>query len=153
MAKVSHGPRPQLGHLLHADHDRLDGLLEVYRASSGSSSAERRTLFDPFATGLRAHIDFEELHLFPDYHGGNPVRGTVLELMLDEHRRIKDALSRIEERLATDPADTADLEEELVNVLWAHDAREEEAVYPWIDRSLEREELDRLATLFERRAP
>ncbi|MGH9920971.1 MAG: hemerythrin domain-containing protein, partial [Nitrososphaerales archaeon] len=136
------------GEVLQRDHDRLDGLFDSYRGSSAAPSPERLARFAPFAAGLRSHIRFEEAYLFPKYREGSPSRGVVVELMLGEHGRILDALERIEARLATAAADTAALEEELLSELWAHNAREEGEVYPWIDASLSPEEIARLAAQF-----
>ncbi|MGI0133150.1 MAG: hemerythrin domain-containing protein [Thermoplasmata archaeon] len=140
-----------LGKVLQRDHDRLDQLFDTYHESLAAPSAERLARFAPFAAGLRSHIHFEESYLFPEYQEGCPSRRATVELMLDEHRRILEALDRIESCLATTSAGTAEFEEELLNELWAHNAREEGAVYPWIDASLPLEEIARLSGLFVRR--
>ncbi len=139
-----------IGRVLRSDHDRLDGLLEAYRDSASSPSAIRTTLWTPFANGLRSHIRFEEAALFPMYldaGGSEP----MVSLMLDEHRRILELLEAMDRRLTGDRPETGDLEEALLNVLWAHDAREEEQLYPWIDANVPPERRLELASRFDGR--
>ncbi len=130
--------------LLGGDHQELDLLLEAFRSTSRPAQP-RATVFREFAGRLSAHIRLEEEQLFPRFGEGDPGRQQVVERMLEEHRQILDCLRRIEERLTSPDAGTADLEEELVNVLWAHNAREETGVYPWFDEHLTRAEAERLA--------
>ncbi len=123
-------------HLLSGDHRDLDRLFEQFRATPFSQTGRRKELFDPFAADLRRHIDVEERLLFPVFGEGDPSRRLLVDLILDEHRRIQDVLERIRLQLDARPVSTEELELELVNVLWAHNAREEESVYPWFDRHL-----------------
>ncbi len=122
--------------LLSGDHRELDRKFEEFQATPISRSDERRERFDEFAAELHRHIVVEERLLFPPFGEGDSSRRLLVELMLDEHRRIEDVLQRVRERLAAGPRSTEDLESELVNVLWAHNTREEESVYPWFDAHL-----------------
>ena len=142
-----------LGERMQRDHDRLDQSFEAFRASARDPPPRRSELFRPFAVGLRAHFRFEETEMFPAYGGEDRTRGGTVQLLLDEHRRIERCLRLIEERLATGSTDTRDREEELVNVLWAHDAREEGLVYPWIDLDASPEIRERLDASFRALAP
>ncbi len=130
--------------LLGGDHQELDLLLEEFR-SAPRPARPRAAVFRVFAGRLSAHIRLEEEQLFPRFGEGDPGRQQTVERMLDEHRRILDCLRRIDERLTSSDTGTADLEEELVNVLWAHNAREETGVYPWFDEHLTPAEAERLA--------
>ncbi|MGA3022597.1 MAG: hemerythrin domain-containing protein [Thermoplasmata archaeon] len=122
--------------LLSGDHRDLDERFEEFRATPPSQAGRRSELFDGFATDLRRHIDVEERLLFPVFGQGDSSRHLLVELMLDEHRRIEEALQKIHRQLDAGPTSTEDLELELLNVLWAHNAREEESVYPWFDTHL-----------------
>jgi hypothetical protein len=122
--------------LLSGDHRELDQKFEEFQATPPAAEGRRRALFDEFATELRRHIAVEERLLFPAFGEGDPSRRLLVEVMLDEHRRIEDALQKIQVRLAGGPASSGDLETELLNVLWAHNAREEGSVYPWFDTHL-----------------
>ena len=122
--------------LLSGDHRELDRKFEEFQATPATNMDERRERFDGFATELHRHIVVEERLLFPAFGEGDSSRRLLVELMLDEHRRIEDVLQRIRDRLDAGPRSTEDLESELVNVLWAHNTREEESVYPWFDAHL-----------------
>jgi hemerythrin-like domain-containing protein len=132
---MSEGVEPP-SQLLGGDHKELDELFEEFRATPPSATGRRIELFDQFATDLRRHIAVEERLLFPVFGEGDSSHRVVVDLMLDEHRRIEEELRRIRLRLDEGPASTEDLELELLNVLWAHNAREEESVYPWFDTHL-----------------
>jgi hemerythrin superfamily protein len=127
------GPPSQL---LSGDHRELDQKFEEFKATPASETVQRHERFDRFATDLRRHIEVEERLLFPVFAEGDPSRRLLVDLMLDEHRRIEEVLQRIRLRLDAGPASTEDLELELINVLWAHNAREEQSVYPWFDTQL-----------------
>ncbi len=135
-------PTSRLSELLGDDHRELDTVFEEFRATPVGDRAQRTKLFRGFAEELRTHIGLEEEHLFPRFGEGDPVRRAMVETMLEEHRRILDVLVRTEGRLAGGDGRTDDLEEELINVLWAHNAREENAVYPWFDEHLSAAEGD-----------
>jgi hemerythrin-like domain-containing protein len=122
--------------LLSGDHRDLDQTFEEFQATPVSQTARRSELFDLFATDLRRHIGIEERLLFPVFGEGDSSRRLLVEQMLDEHRRIEAALQEIRLRLGSGPASTEDLESQLLNVLWAHNAREEGSVYPWFDTHL-----------------
>jgi regulator of cell morphogenesis and NO signaling len=122
--------------LLTGDHRELDQRFEEFRATPSSQTGRRDELFDQFATGLRRHIEVEERLLFPLFGEGDPSHHQLVDRMLGEHRRIEEMLQSIHLRLDAGPASTEDLEFELVNVLWAHNALEEESVYPWFETHL-----------------
>jgi iron-sulfur cluster repair protein YtfE (RIC family) len=128
------GERPS--RLLGDDHEELDQRFEEFRSTPSSESGRRNELFDRFAADLRRHISVEERLLFPVFGEGDPAHRVLVDRMLDEHRRIEDVLQRIHLRLEAGPASTEEMEVELLNVLWTHNAREEEAVYPWFDTHL-----------------
>ena len=132
---MSDGTEPP-SRLLGGDHDELDQRFEEFRAIPPSATGRRNEIFDQFSTELRRHIAVEERLLFPVFGEGDPSHRVLVDLMLDEHRRIEEVLQRIHLRLDEGAASTEDLESELINVLWAHNAREEESVYPWFDTHL-----------------
>lgn len=121
---------------LSSDHAQLDQRLEEFRATPSAALGRRKELFDEFADELRRHISVEERLLFPVFGEGDPSRRLLVDRMLDEHRRITAVLQRIRGRLDAAAASTEDLETDLLNVLWAHNAREEGSVYPWLDGHL-----------------
>jgi hemerythrin-like domain-containing protein len=132
---MSDGAEPT-SRLLGGDHEELDRRFEEFRTIPPAATGRRNELFDQFATDLRRHIAVEERLLFPVFGDGDPSHRLLVDRMLDEHRRIEEVLQRIHFRLDAAAASTEDLESELLNVLWAHNAREEESVYPWFDTHL-----------------
>jgi hemerythrin-like domain-containing protein len=127
--------------LLSGDHRELDQKFEEFKATPASDMAQRRERFDRFAAELRRHIEVEERLLFPVFGEGDPSRRALVDRMLDEHRQIEVALEGIRLRLDEGNASTGDVEFELVNVLWEHNAREEGAVYPWFDTHLSKDRM------------
>lgn len=132
---MNHTEEPP-SHLLSNDHRELNLKFEEFQATPVSKAAQRCGRFERFATDLSRHIEVEERLLFPVFAEADPSRRALVDRMLDEHRRIEEVLRRIRLLLDEGPASTEDLEFELVNVLWAHNAREEDAVYPWFDAHL-----------------
>lgn len=127
--------------LLSGDHQELDREFEEFQAAAGYGRDRRLGIFERFAAGLRRHIEVEERFLFPAFGEGEPSHRLLVDLMMDEHRRIEGILERFRLRLETGPGSTEDLEVELVNVLWAHNVREEGSVYPWFDTHLPEERI------------
>jgi hemerythrin-like domain-containing protein len=132
---MSEGAEPT-SRLMGGDHEELNELFDEFRATPPGATERRSQVWDRFATDLRRHILVEEQLLFPAFGEGDPSRRRMVELMLDEHRRIEQVLRRIRLQLDAGPESTEELEVELTNVLWAHNAREEESVYPWFDSHL-----------------
>lgn len=130
--------------VLGGDHRDLDRWFEEFQATPSQPPGRRRELFERFATDLRRHMEVEESLLFPVFREGDPSHQVVVERMLEEHRRIEGTLGRIQQRLNESSPATDDLDLELVNVLWAHNAREEQQVYPWFDRHLSVELAERM---------
>jgi hemerythrin superfamily protein len=122
--------------LLENDHRDLDQQFEAFQATPPPQADRRRELFTRFANDLRHHIDVEERLLFPPFGGEDLSQRVLVDFMLVEHQRIKELLDTIELWLNEGPKPTGELEVELVNTLWAHNAREEGSVYPWFDTHL-----------------
>ena len=129
-------PSVPLSRVFTEDHRELDDRFEVFRSTPAGEGSLRAERFGAFASGLRRHIAIEEEQLFPAFERESPGQRWLTERLRDEHRRILDVLERTERQLLGSPPSTVELEEELVNVLWSHNSREEEAVYPWFDLHL-----------------
>ncbi|HBP88828.1 MAG TPA: hemerythrin domain-containing protein [Nitrospirales bacterium] len=117
------------------DHDRLDEIFIRFQAFKKQDSQKARLLFQELLTGLHRHIMWEEEILFPFFeaqaemvkdHGPTGV-------MRNEHRQIKDFLEQIQTKIADGNLDTEEAEEGLLQVLTAHNVKEEKILYPWID--------------------
>ena len=130
------------------DHDRLDQLLETYRQYKRVDFPKAKAAFKEFKTGLQRHILWEERILFPlfaekpgMYHSGPTV------VMRAEHRQIGACLEALHEKVRTRDLDSEREENELVETLFAHNHKEENVLYPAIDRLFTAEEK---AAVFQR---
>jgi iron-sulfur cluster repair protein YtfE (RIC family) len=120
------------------DHDRLDGLFGQFQALKQSDKAKALDFFRQFKAGLERHILWEEEILFPTFeaktgmHGGGPTA-----VMRSEHVQIR----RILDLVAAKEGDGTDAaEKELLDVLGAHNWKEEQILYPSIDQQVSLEE-------------
>ena len=124
------------------DHDRLDEIFNHFHTIKQQDAQKSRSLFQELLTGLHRHIMWEEEILFPIFeaqaemvkdHGPTGV-------MRNEHRQIKDFLEQIQTKIADGNLDTEEAEEGLLQVLTAHNVKEEKILYPWIDNCVSDEE-------------
>jgi hemerythrin superfamily protein len=126
---------------LQRDHNRLDGLFKEFQAAKARDFAKAKECFAEFQRGLQRHIVWEEEFLFPRFESrtgaadGGPT--TVMRL---EHRRLKELLEGIHDRVAAGKTDTGEYEHELLDVLMVHNTKEEAVLYPAIDRCLSEKE-------------
>ncbi len=113
------------------DHDRLDAIFAELQKKSG----KQEELFSQFDSGLRAHIRWEELMLFPPFEEKSGMRNSgPTAVMRIEHQQIKQILENIGKQIGHDNVDT--LSKELLDVLGAHNQKEEQILYPMLDRML-----------------
>lgn len=123
------------------DHDRLEDLFKNFQGAKTRDAGKARELFSEFKRGLQRHIVWEEEFLFPRFEertgAGNGGPTAVMRL---EHRRIKELLDAIHDRVAIGKTDTDEDERELKDVLMIHNTKEESVLYPGIDRVLSQDE-------------
>jgi regulator of cell morphogenesis and NO signaling len=128
---------PDIMAFMSGDHDRLDEIFEEFRKEGDAGRA--RSLFRGFADGLRAHIVWEEEILFPPFEEKTGMRDAgPTAVMRMEHQQIQQLLQAIEERIGL--PEVNDLARDLLEVLTAHNQKEEGVLYPWLDHSLTEEE-------------
>jgi uncharacterized protein (DUF2249 family) len=143
------GPRTVSEHLA-ADHDRLDALFREARQLAVEGRFEdARARFDEFACGLSQHIDAEESVLFPAFEEKTGIRGGPTRVMRSEHIDIQAQLGAVSAAIGQrDRARFEGAASLLVEVLGAHNMKEEQMLYPMTDDAAggdrEREELVRL---------
>lgn len=121
-------------HFSH-DHERLDKIFEQFKASINSESLdEAKLLWGDFNQGLRAHISWEEDHLFPlfEQHTGAVDTGPTA-VMRREHAAIEVLLSVLKENLDKRDVDLLGRCHELEALLKQHNIKEERVLYPAID--------------------
>jgi len=134
------------------DHDRLDALETAAMEAWGARETRAATrLHLRFVCGLLRHIRFEEGVLFPEFErvsGTSPDRGPTAA-MRAEHREIEALLEDV--RLAAvsgvRPAETT--RADLRALVHQHNVKEENVLYPMLDRALDAQETDTLVFRFQ----
>jgi regulator of cell morphogenesis and NO signaling len=123
------------------DHARLDAIFREFQILKKGDLKRAKEVFSEFKSGLEKHIEVEESILFPvfELRTGMHSSGPTF-VMRKEHREIKDYLQRIQTSISADNIKTDQLERDLTRVLTAHDDKEENILYPWIDTSINEEE-------------
>ena len=114
------------------DHSRLDYIFQEFRKSKKAAEAEQ--LFLEFRAGMERHIKWEEDILFPLAKKKIGDDSPMVDELIVQHNRIKDDLRGLADSLKT--RDKI-LEDDLEQLLAAHDKMEEEDMYPWIDDYIE----------------
>lgn len=117
------------------DHDRLDRLFSEFQDFKKSDPEKARTSFEKFKGGLERHIRWEEEILFPVFEGkiGHRDTGPTAVMRL-EHTDIKAILETIRKKLQDGSYQTEAEEAQLFGHLGIHNMKEEQILYPAIDR-------------------
>ena len=138
------------------DHDRLDSLeraaTEAWNAGDVRAGA---SLHLRFVQGLRRHIRYEDTVLFPEFEriSGLPAGRGPTEVMRIEHRAIEALLDDVRAAVTHGMRPAVAVLAELHGVLLAHNLKEENVLYPMLDRGLAADEADRLVFLFQSMDP
>ena len=136
--------------LMVQDHERLDGLFKAFQDVKARDSAKARELFSEFKRGLQRHIVWEEEMLFPRFEEWSGMAdGGPTAVMRLEHRRIKELLDGIHDRVAAGQTDTDEQERVLKDMLMVHNTKEESVLYPAIDRCVPEREAAELIRAME----
>lgn len=126
---------------MEKDHDRLDKIFEEFRNTINIDVTKARPLFHDFKIGLQRHIVWEEEILFPIFENKTSMHDTgPTAVMRMEHRKIKDFLEKIHDRIVKGDNKVEDLENGLIEVLTEHNNKEENILYPWIDKETNEQE-------------
>ena len=113
-------------------------------ARARGALALARVAFTEFAHGLRRHIDFEEQLLFPEFEVRCrlDVPDGPTAVMRAEHRAIA-AILLVMEKEIDDPAAAIEFSRAaLRQIQHDHDLKEEQILYPALDRMLDKAEGD-----------
>ncbi len=123
---------------LEDDHRRLDAIAqEVGRRLGVRAFSDAARSFGEFAVGLNRHIDAEEQVLFPTFERltGGPGGPTIV--MRSEHVDIRQLMKDVSGALRDENASLASQKlGELVELLGAHNRKEEGMLYPVADGAL-----------------
>lgn len=120
-----------------ADHDRLDSLFRHFQLHKRSDMEKAKSYFRVFLQGLKRHIVWEEEVLFPFFEGksGMPQGTGPTAVMRSEHRQIEQTLEAIHEKVHRKDPGSDPEEKVLLEVLGAHNMKEENILYPAIDQA------------------
>lgn len=140
--RAQEGPR-EVTEYLEADHARLDELIdEVGKLAQVGSFEEASARFAELICGLVRHIDVEEQLLFPELEErtGMTNRGPTF-VMRQEHVEIRRLMKEVTTALeAPDGELAARSLAALIEILGAHNIKEERMLYPMADRALGNEQ-------------
>jgi regulator of cell morphogenesis and NO signaling len=126
---------------LALDHDRLDQLLDTYRQLKRVDFVRAKQAFREFKFGLQRHIIWEETVLFPLFEEKTGMRDRgPTAVMRAEHREIGWCLEALHDKVRRQDADSDQEEQNLLQALFAHNQKEENVLYPAIDRLSSEEE-------------
>jgi len=125
-----------------ADHSRLDSIFKQFQNKKNESMAAAKAYFKIFNNGLKRHIVWEEDVLFPAFEQKTGmVAGGPIFVMREEHRRIGALLECIHDKVRrADPSSEED-EQVLLETLAGHNQKEEQVLYPAVDKFLSEEEV------------
>jgi iron-sulfur cluster repair protein YtfE (RIC family) len=138
-----------ISEFMSRDHDRLDVFLA--ELCTKPAAARARELFARFDADLRAHIAWEEDILFPAFEEKTGMRQVgPTAVMRMEHAQIDQLLQDL--KLALETPTSSDAAQALVEVLSAHNGKEENVLYPALDSWLRDDEAAALLERIERSA-
>lgn len=117
------------------DHDELDGFLVKFQESKHVNYDEAKEYFKKFKFGLQRHIAWEEQILFPLFEDVTGMKdGGPTAAMREEHRQIEALLESIHKKVQKKDPQSDKEEADLLSVLHSHNEKEEQILYPAIDR-------------------
>jgi hemerythrin superfamily protein len=123
------------------DHERLDGLFASFQQQKRQDFARAKEAFAEFKLGLQRHILWEEELLFPKWEENSGMaEGGPTQVMRTEHRLIADCLEAIHQKLQAQNADSDKDDQRLLELLKAHNMKEERILYPSMDQVISDEE-------------
>lgn len=130
---------------MEKDHAHLHEIFKKFQVVRKEEGKKARELFGEFKTGLQRHIVWEEEILFPIFEerAGMYDSGPSAVMRI-EHRQIKGFLEDIHDQLQKEKPQTEELETELFALLEAHNRKEEQILYPWIDNYINEQEREGL---------
>ena len=124
-----------------ADHDRLDELFKSFQRLKRVDYAQAKPYFREFKFGLQRHIIWEEEILFPLFEQKTGItNGGPTFVMRQEHQLIGKHLEAIHDKVRVMDPDSDEDEQALLNVLFAHNQKEEQILYPMIDQAVRGDE-------------
>lgn len=120
------------------DHRACDHLLtEAENALTAKQTEEAKTLFDSFYRATNHHFDMEERELFITFEKRTGMMGGPTQMMRYEHQQLRSLLESMKSALAENRTDDFfGIGESMMIMLQQHNMKEEQMLYPMIDRAL-----------------
>jgi iron-sulfur cluster repair protein YtfE (RIC family) len=128
-----------INEFLTDDHHRLDELLEAFQEWKPKDLAKGNEFLAQFVSALHRHLQWEETILFPLYEQKTG-QTALIRTLLGEHQEIREWLEALSGKVGQQDTDSGYEEKMLVEELGGHNAREEYALYPELDKLLADEE-------------
>lgn len=144
---TTHDAVGSLAEAFTREHHEIDAGIETYLASDGEPAQRTRPLLRALAA-LRRHIYLEEEIVFPHLPGGALMM--PLMVMRREHGELWQRMDALAARLDDVPATAAAIAEactQILELLDAHNAKEEPIIYPYMDPDLTDDETERVRVL------
>jgi len=120
------------------DHRACDHLLtEAENALSAKKTDEAKRLFESFFQATNHHFDMEERELFITFEKRTGMIGGPTQMMRYEHQQLRSLLESM--RVALNEKRNNDffgIGESMMIMLQQHNMKEEQMLYPMIDRAL-----------------
>lgn len=131
------------------DHRACDHLfIEAENALADKKMEEAKTLFESFYQATNHHFDMEERELFITFEKRTGMMGGPTQMMRYEHQQLRSLLESM--RLALKENRNDDffgIGESMMIMLQQHNMKEEQMLYPMIDRALESDAAMMIQTL------
>lgn len=134
-------PDRKISTTFEEDHDRLDTLFKTFQDCKRTNCSRAKESFKEFKFGLQRHIVWEEDLLFPLWDEKTGMaEGGPTQVMRKEHRQIGECLEAIHQKVQEQNPDSDREERALLELLGAHNMKEERVLYPSIDQVTSEEE-------------
>jgi len=129
---------PMLARYLTDDHDQCDQLFaEAENAVADGKWADAESGFGQFRSATLRHFQREESILFPAFEDRTGMTQGPTSVMRDEHEQIRGVLEVMAGTLASrDSAAYLGHSETLLMLLRQHNLKEEQILYPMVDRAM-----------------
>ncbi|MFY9142922.1 hemerythrin domain-containing protein [Sulfuricurvum sp.] len=120
------------------DHRACDHLYtEAENALADKQTQKAKELFDAFYHATNHHFDMEERELFITFEKRTGMMGGPTQMMRYEHQQLRSLLESMRLALGENRAnDFFGIGESMMIMLQQHNMKEEQMLYPMIDRTL-----------------
>ncbi len=134
-------PDPTVNQYYTDDHEHLHAALRRFQSLKAGEPGEAAAVFQAFKSDLERHILWEERILFRWYDQQlGHLRNCLTASLRRDHGQILGYLDEISRKLAQGNIATGDEEACLETLLQLHNQKEEQALYPAMDKILNDEQ-------------